>query len=152
MESRIRALEDERDILYTMYTYAHALDYNLEDEWRNIWTQDASLFWADEPGIEAIMDVFRRHPHAPDTYWKHMLIEPRIHLNGDSATAESYLSRFIDSPEGPVVASFGRYRDVFVRGDDGKWRFKERKVDRESCIKQCSGFPGHSFPTRPKSP
>jgi hypothetical protein len=142
LESRLKALEDQNAILYTMYTYAHALDYNLEDEWTDIWTKDATR--ADEVGRDAIVEMFRHHPHAPNIYWKHMMVEPRIHLDGDRATAESYLTRFMNGPNGPVVASFGRYRDILVRGTDGKWRFKERKIDRESCVKECGGFPGQT--------
>ena len=54
--------------------------------------------------------------------------------NGDEATAESYFSRLNDSPDGPVVRSFGRYLDVLVRCDDGAWRIRERRLERESLI------------------
>lgn len=136
VESRLKLLEDERAVLYALYTYAHGLDYDLEAEWQDIWTEDAILYWPQETlvGREAIMQAFRRHPHAPEIYWKHFLVEPRIHLDGDQATSESYLTRLVNSPNGPVVASFGRYRDVFVREADGKWRIKEHRTERESCV------------------
>src|ERR1700688_4090517 len=75
LEARLKALEDQDAILYTMYTYAHSLDYNLEAEWTDLWTVDATR--ADEVGRDAIVEMFRHHPHAPNIYWKHMLVEPR---------------------------------------------------------------------------
>ncbi len=137
VEDRLRTLEDERAILHTLHTYGHAIDYNLEDEWKNSWTDDAVLHWPGRDpivGRDAITEVFRQHPHAPKMYWKHFLVEPRIRLDGDRATADSYFARLTNQPEGPQVASFGRYRDVLVRGSDGRWRFKERMTERESSI------------------
>ena len=46
-------------------------------------------------------------------------VEPRVRLDGDRATVESYFARLNDSPDGPVVRSFGRYFDVLVRDADG---------------------------------
>jgi ketosteroid isomerase-like protein len=57
-----------------------------------------------------------------------------VHVNGDEATAESYFARLNDSPEGPVVRSFGRYMDVLVRCQDGAWRIRHRRLERESLI------------------
>jgi ketosteroid isomerase-like protein len=133
--SRLRELEDERAILRTLYSYAHGLDYDYEDEWIDGWTEDAVLHWphSELRGREQIGDAFRKHPHAPTTYWKHLLIEPRIELDGDRATVDSYFARLQTDDQGrPELASYGRYRDVLVRGDDGRWRMKERVTERES--------------------
>jgi ketosteroid isomerase-like protein len=134
-EERLQLLEDERAILYALHTYGHGLDYGLEDEYRDIWTEDAVLAWPERPpfeGREAIMAAFKVHTHAPDVFHKHFMVDPRIVVDGDRATNDCYFARLDNYPGGPEIKSFGRYRDVFVRCDDGKWRFKERRNERES--------------------
>lgn len=136
VENRLRALEDERAILDTLYAYGHSLDYGVRDEWIDCWTPDAVLRWphATFEGREAIAGAFDAHSHAPEAFHKHFLVEPRVRIDGDTAVAESYFTRLNDSPSGPVVRSFGRYLDVLVRCDDGRWRLSERRLERESLI------------------
>jgi ketosteroid isomerase-like protein len=134
-------LEDERVILHTLFTYGHGIDYNLEQEFLDCWTETAVLVWPhvdyDGPprrmeGKAAIAEAFRAHTHAPERYHKHLLIEPRISIDGDRATVESYYARLDKYPDGPGIRSFGRYRDLLVRSDDGRWRFQERVAEGES--------------------
>ena len=137
VEDRLKCLEDERDILNTLYTYGHALDYGREAEFLDCFTPDADLYWATpEPirGRVAIAAAFRSHTHAPATYHKHLLIEPRISVQGDSAVVESMFARLDHHKDGPRIRSFGRYRDSMQRGPDRRWRFKERRAERESRI------------------
>jgi ketosteroid isomerase-like protein len=136
VEQRLRRLEDERAILDTLYAYGHSIDYGLRDVWDDCWTEDAVLHWPHESyeGREAIGATFEQHSHAPDRYHKHLLVEPRIQVDGDRATVESYFARLDASPEGPFLRSFGRYLDVLARGDDGRWRLQERRAERESLI------------------
>jgi ketosteroid isomerase-like protein len=136
LEARLRRLEDEREILDTLYQYGHSIDYGWREEWLDCWTEDAVLRWphATYAGRAEIGRAFDGHSHAPDAYHKHFLAEPRIRLSGDRATVDSYFTRINDSPQGPVVRSFGRYRDVVVRCADGRWRIKERVLERESLI------------------
>jgi hypothetical protein len=42
--------------------------------------------------------------------------------------------RMDHGPEGPIARSFGRYRDLLHRCDDGIWRFTERRTELESKI------------------
>jgi ketosteroid isomerase-like protein len=136
LEARVQRLEDEREILDTLYRYGHSIDYGLRDEWIDCWTETATLHWPHESftGHEEIGGAFDGHSHAPERYHKHLLIEPRIRVDGDRATADSYFSRFDAAPDGPSVRSFGRYRDVLVRCPDGRWRIQERHTERESLI------------------
>jgi hypothetical protein len=140
LEERVRALEDERSILHTLHTYGHSLDYGYEEEFLDCWSETAVLRWYNHPpysGRELLTSVFRWHTHAPEVYHKHLLIEPRIALAGDTATADSYYARLDNSPSGPVLRSFGRYRDVMVRCPDGRWRFQERRHEPESRIPEA---------------
>lgn len=135
LEQRLRLLEDEQAILQTMYAYGHALDYGAEDEFRDCWDENAVLYWTDrEParGHDAIVSQFRSHTHAPGAYHKHLVIAPRIRIEGDRATATSYFVRLDRYPDGPHVRNFGRYHDVFTRCADGRWRFLERRAENEA--------------------
>lgn len=134
IEQRLKALEDERDVLRRMHTYGHALDYGDEDTFVDCWTDDAVLLWPNpEPikGKEAIRAAFREHTHAPAVFHKHLVIEPLITVNGDRATVVSMFAR-LDKIDGvPGIRVFGRYRDTLVRCADGAWRFSERIPDIE---------------------
>jgi ketosteroid isomerase-like protein len=141
LEQRIQLIEDERAILHTLYTYGHGIDYGLEDEYADIWTEDAVLHWpAREPliGREAIVEAFHNHTHAPDKFHKHVIVEPRIVIDGDRATSDCYFARLDDYETGPQIRSFGRYRDILARGDDGRWRLVERRCEREA--RRRSGY------------
>jgi ketosteroid isomerase-like protein len=137
VEERLQRLEDERAIVDTLYSYGHALDYGLREVWTNCWTERAVLHW---PGVSfdgraAIVQAFDDHTHAPDRFHKHVLVEPRVSLSGDTAVVDSYFARLDAGDDGPVLRSFGRYRDRVVRCDDGRWRIAERLTERESVIR-----------------
>ena len=136
LEERLGRLEDERAILDRLYAYAHSLDHGMRGEWLDCWTDDGVLAWPHETfvGLEAIGRAYDGHSHAPEAFHKHLLVEPRVRLDGDEASVESYFARLNDSPGGPVVRSFGRYLDVIVRCADGAWRIRERRLERESLI------------------
>jgi ketosteroid isomerase-like protein len=136
LEERVQRLEDERAIIDRLYAYCTSLDYGHRDEWLDCWTEDGVLAWPHERfiGRDEIARAFDGHSHAPEAFHKHVIVDPRVRLNGDQATAESYFTRLNDSPEGPAVRSFGRYLDTLVRCDDGAWRIRERRLERESLI------------------
>ncbi len=142
VEARLRRLEDREAILATLHLYAHAIDYNLEGEWTDLWTEDAELYWpGHEPvpltGRGMIVEHFRDHPHAPASWMKHFLVEPLVLLDGERAHVNSYYARLEGEPwstDGPRLASFGRYEDDLVRGADGRWRFQVRRAQNETAL------------------
>ena len=136
LEDRLRLVEDERDVLDTLYAYAHALDYGDREQWIDCWTSDGELHWPHRvfTGIQEITSAFDDHSHAPQVFHKHLLIEPRVRIEGDRATAASYFARVNDSAAGPLIRSFGRYLDVLVRGEDGHWRIQQRLTEREALM------------------
>ena len=146
LAERLRRLEDEQSIRETLYSYGHALDYGYEDEFVECWTPTAVLVWQPTPerdvgfverrlvGRDAITEAFRGHTHAPEMFHKHLLFQPQIRLTGDTATVESGFARLDEGAGGPVLRSFGRYRDELVRCDDGRWRFTLREAFIESRV------------------
>jgi len=149
IEKRLQALEDERGILDTMSAYGHCIDYGLKDEWLALFTEDGRYHVTmrghhipnvivDQPegGMTAKerAEYISKHPHAPNAWHKHMMCEPRIKLESDAtASAVSYFSRLDETKEGAAYTLvFGRYIDQLVKGSDGKWRFKLRKIEMEN--------------------
>jgi ketosteroid isomerase-like protein len=129
-----------------LYSYGHAIDYGREEEFLDCWTETAVLVWAPTPerdvgfverrleGRDAIAEAFRGHTHAPAMFHKHLLFQPQIRVDGDRAVVESGFARVDESSGGPVLRSFGRYRDELVRCEDGRWRFVQREAFIENSV------------------
>ncbi|MGU3502426.1 nuclear transport factor 2 family protein [Mycobacterium sp. C31M] len=87
-------------------------------------------------GAEAIAGLFakttRRFPeHGNRTRTRHLVLNPIVDIDGDTARARStfcVVQQTDRVPLQPIVV--GRYDDSFVRDADG-WYFTERKVDVE---------------------
>lgn len=154
LNRRLQVLEDERAILDTLHRYGHALDYGLEAEFVDCFTEDA--FWDVVPATEAVraqleqigrlpaqhrghgaLALFAKgHSRPPDRWHKHLVVDARISIEGDSATSVSYFVR-VDgnrADSGAHIRTFGRYRDRLVRGSDGRWRFAERLAETEAFV------------------
>lgn len=139
-ERLLRMLLDERAVLQTMYQYSHALDYGDEPSFLECFTDEgiwaSTSRWGNQPrryeGRDGQQRFFRQHTHAPARYHKHLLCDPRITIDGDTAHAESYFVRIDESEPGPWICAFGRYKDTLVRFDDGRWRFRERSIESEN--------------------
>jgi hypothetical protein len=66
----------------------------------------------------------------PALHAEHIVVDPRIAVSVDDATARSYFLRVEPRDDGPtrIVAS-GRYVDRLVRCEDGRWLFRERGAE-----------------------
>jgi hypothetical protein len=144
-EARLAALEDERGVLDNLYRYGHAIDYGLEEQWLDCFTEDGCFDLrpvgplAGERarnrharGREALATFIAGHSRAPDAYHKHLVIEPRVRLDGDSATVASYFARIDRRTPEPFIFAFVRYHDDLLRCADGRWRFTLRSVEVEA--------------------
>jgi hypothetical protein len=146
LEDRVRALEDELGIMRTLARYSWAKDHGDDATLlKDCFTDDGTFTWYptgkwSEPstarfeGRDAIVawdEEVIANRNRPGKFGKHMLSLPTISLDGDRAEVETYLVRVVESDAGPVIGTMGRYRDVFVRCDDGRWRIQERRLERE---------------------
>jgi ketosteroid isomerase-like protein len=141
LEARLARLEDERAIVRTLHAYGQSIDYGDEETWVDCFTEDGVFdVRGRQPhqptrlisGREELRRFIAGHTRAPELWHKHLLVEPLISLDGDTATCVSYLVVLMQHENLPVVRVFGRYRDRLVKEADGRWRFRERIAEIES--------------------
>jgi 3-phenylpropionate/cinnamic acid dioxygenase small subunit len=134
---RLRRLEDDREILDVIHAYSHGLDGKEHDEFLALFTDDGRFAWQPKPGADWTLDVrgqdqldawYHDHEqHIPAGAEHHVLTNPRIIDNdGTTAHALSWYLIIRDYGGRPGVRSTGRYADELVRGEDGRWRIRER--------------------------
>src|SRR5262249_41935300 len=134
LQALVARLADEQAVLDALYRYAHSIDYAFEDEWVDCFTEDAVWETRRGPvargaanhrrqGHAALHEQFSHFTHPPEVWNKHMLVEPRLDLDGDRCNVQSYFLVVCAHPTGSFVKVFGRYLDRLVRCPDGRWRF-----------------------------
>jgi len=149
LEERLALLEAERAVLKTLHRYGHSIDYGDEDAWVDCFTEDGVFDvrarLSHQPnrlvsGREELRAFSERHTRAPELWHKHLLVEPLIEVDGDTATVVSYLAVVMEHEGEPLLRVFGRYRDRLVRCPDGRWRFRERIAEVESMRRGLPPF------------
>jgi ketosteroid isomerase-like protein len=149
LRSRVQLLEDERAILAALHSYGHAIDYGDEERYLDLWTDDAAFDARGRSpgdvtrvvrGREALADFAARFSRPPEGWHKHLVIEPLIEVEGDSASATSYFAVLREEGSQPILWVFGRYRDTLVRCADGRWRFSLRIAEVESVDTRYSSL------------
>lgn len=146
---RLALLEEERAILRTLHTYGQSIDYGDEEAWVDCFTEDGVFDVRSRhphqlkrliSGRDELRAFISRHTRAPELWHKHLLVEPLITLEGDTATCSSYLAVVMEHEDVPVLRVFGRYRDRLVKDADGRWRFRERIAEIESMRRDLPPF------------
>jgi SnoaL-like domain len=141
LEQRLALLEDERAILRNLHAYPPAIDHGGDEAWADCFTEDGIFDSRGRDdgttrvlrGREALIDFARHFARPPARHSKHLILEPLIHVDGDSAQATSYFAVLVDFEDRPCVWVFGRYTDTLARCADGKWRFSKRIAQVESA-------------------
>jgi hypothetical protein len=140
VEQRLALLEDERAILRNLHAYPPAIDHGGDEAWADCFT-DGGIFDSRDntggttrvlQGREALTDFARHFARPPSRYSKHLILEPLIDVDGDTAHSTSYFAVLVDFEDRPCVWVFGRYTDTLARCGDGKWRFAKRIAQVES--------------------
>lgn len=150
--ARLESLESQNQVVDRLYAYGHTLDYGLEGEWLDCFTDDATydLRFRIPTGRSGLGDgtttetgvVYRgraelktfiaAHTRAPERWHKHVSMSARVVVLGNTASCRSYFARLDDvDGSGLVMSSFGRYTDELLRCSDGVWRFSERIFEIE---------------------
>ena len=155
LEARLERLENLESIRDSLHRYAHSIDYGRQGDWVDCFTKDGrfvfkflpgkSPYPGPEPaggavfafqGSAELTGFIQGHSRAPQVFHKHLMIEPLIDLQGDTARVSSYFVLVLEMEDGSRdVFTFGRYLDVMRREPDGRWRFLERVAEVEACGK-----------------
>lgn len=140
---RVDTLEAEASIVKVLFRLGMTLDYGEHDAWLDCFVPDASFQMVEVSETDRVVRVEHTsrdalaafipgHSHAPEHFHKHLVGDPVVEVDGDTATSTSYLTRIDKGADGPFLWSFGRYLDAFQRCDDGRWRVRSRIIEVES--------------------
>ncbi|HEV3309755.1 MAG TPA: nuclear transport factor 2 family protein [Chloroflexota bacterium] len=173
LTARVRELEDERDIRLTLERYGHSIDYGLEDQWVDCFTEHGvddhrmanmpsewkSIFPFAEfdsggmrlVGRDALAAFIAMHTRPPKSLHKHLVVDTVITrgLDPDKAESASYFLRVDEAGPDRIISAFGRYIDQLERCEDGRWRFSERRIELESLLPTASEGP--NFASSPRN-
>lgn len=140
----------EREITRTLHRYSQAVDYCMEAEWVDCFTEDGTYEVRGDVLPESVIamrtdligrEALRRFIDARAqgvredrriAFQKHLPVVPLIEVDGDEATVVSHFVG-LDREDGlPVVRDIGQYRDKFVKCADGRWRINHRIYEAEA--------------------
>jgi uncharacterized protein (TIGR02246 family) len=125
-------LEEKEAIRDLMSAYCFHLDNGEFDQFAQLFTADGifeSGPFGRLQGRKAIYDFIAAHvPRAGEgPARKHCTMNHMIVVLGEEAHADSYIVVIREAEAGIIASLAGRYEDQLVK-DDGRWRFKIRKI------------------------
>jgi len=125
---------DEVAIWQLLCRYCHLVDRGDMTDVVNLFHSEGTLILPPGPpakGREAILEAYnnwRRMARDPTVWLRHQVSTPSIAVEGDRATAVSYLTAdFLLRKKGRIQALVGRYQDELVR-QEGRWLLWRREI------------------------
>jgi uncharacterized protein (TIGR02246 family) len=110
--------------------YPIEMDRDNAEELADCFTPDGLFLISGQGRFEGTEEIKALVPRTAKGRPRHLTVNLWIReVNGDEARCEAYFL-LIDLKTGATVA-YGTYTDRPVRGDDDRWRFKERRVQFE---------------------
>ncbi|MHC4109177.1 MAG: nuclear transport factor 2 family protein [Planctomycetota bacterium] len=136
LEQLRAAVEELRDIealKRLKATYCHIIDAGRWDELYDLFTEDASFdygFFGSYEGRDQVVNTFfRQLVSAASSFSAHMVHNPVIDVDGDSASAKWYLTaQTTNQPSNRAVWVMGIYDDRFRR-EGGGWKISSLKFE-----------------------
>ncbi len=124
-------LEEKDAIRDLMTRYCLAIDAGRYEEWAQCFTEDGIFdspilgTWQGWDALRAFTTKYREW--TGDAQSRHCVMNILIDIQGQTATAESYLLLTHAAQGKTELVISGRYEDRIEKVGD-QWRFKERKV------------------------
>ena len=124
-------MTDHESIRQIIARQAQLRDDDRIEEWAEAFAEDA-VFRTERATFEGKPAIVELANSLSTGSWRgvHLLSEPAITVDGDTATA--FTDHMYVAPErekkGFRILSVSRYHDAFARGADGTWRYTERYV------------------------
>lgn len=127
LEHRIERLEAVEGVRELLWRYAATVDrLPPAHELSDLFTEDAVLVNPDRhEGRQAVLDYYGAVLGSLE-WARHHIVNSLIEIEGPGrARHRGYFLAFL-CRDGSEMVVYGDYDDVVVRGDDGRWRFKEK--------------------------
>ncbi len=120
---------DERAIRNLVARYCHAIAERDDAAWGATWAEDGEwlVLGARVRGREAVLAHYRKLV-APVRWVVQFAHDGIVEVKGDLATGRWQILEFLQWQDGRGGQNVGRYRDQYVRGADGEWRFAQRRL------------------------
>lgn len=129
LEARLRAAEDQLEIIRLLNTYGPAVDSGSAEAAIGLWTKDGIY---DAGGVtrftpDALVKMYNDmgHQELVHTGSSHLTATPRIEVNGDEAEAVAYSSVVVKRDDEFYIMRGAINHWQLVRTAQG-WRIKER--------------------------
>ena len=141
LEERITRIEDELAIGQLRARYCHLLDDMQWPEFVDLFTPDGEFEGLSKvQGHAELMHFFSQDvPRIAERFW-HFCTNGTVDINGHTATGRISME-YISITHGVSYVSAGHYDDVMVK-EDGRWRFKSRKITFYFYSSMSEGFTG----------
>lgn len=125
LEARLRALEDEREIVRLILSYAPLVDSGRAPEVAALWDEDG-VYDVDEILMRSPAEIEAMVGSANHRRWieggcAHFAGPPHVTVDGDDATAVGYTLMIVNSPDGFVLRRATANRWTLRRTPSG-WR------------------------------
>jgi hypothetical protein len=134
LEARVRRLEDIQEIRNLVFQYRVELDKRDLAAYSALFAKDGT--WSGRTGsaqtpagIQAMLEErLSPNPPAPGPTTTHIVTDPTITVDGDTATGYCLWSLIGRSDsDTPQILLLGHYEDEYVR-EDGVWKFAAREA------------------------
>jgi 3-phenylpropionate/cinnamic acid dioxygenase small subunit len=130
MPADLQAIADQLEIDALLSKYAFHLDDRDWDAFKALFAPSAHMDYSAQGGpagerdeiVAWLTETVSNFPMS-----QHVIANRLIEVEGDEATARSYLYNPMGLPDGRTTFLGTGYRDRFTRTDDG-WRFSERVI------------------------
>ena len=120
-------LRDERAIRNLGARYCHAIGASDDDAWAATWAEDGDwrVLGNTARGRAAALEHYRKLV-ANISWVVQMAFDGIVEVDGDRAEGRWQILEYLQWQGGKGGQNVGHYRDEYVRGADGEWRFAVR--------------------------
>lgn len=145
MPMSLEEISDRMEIQDLLVRYCYAVDHRNFDEFKTIFTPDASIDYSVFGGPVAGVDetiAYLKETMPMFASFQHMISTSQIQLDGDTAKVKTICHNPMIMPMGDETAIFTCglwYVDEMVRTPEG-WRIAKR-VEEKSYMKDMPGIP-----------
>lgn len=119
----------DRAIRDLVATYCHSIAGRDDASWASTWAEDGEwvVLGSTVRGRDTILAHYRKL--VSSVRWVvQYATDGIIEIDGSAARGRWQVVEYLQTLNGAGGANIARYRDDYVRGADGKWRFKRREL------------------------